>query len=82
MAAESEEEGFHESEGKQRLDDEVVLSKKHLEEKHRHHAVEYILLLYIPIVFYKHVSKYLIFMNTSLMLESAQFCFATCFFFE
>lgn len=58
MAAESEEEGFHESEGKQRLDDEVVLSKKHLEEKHRHHAVEYILLLYIPIVFYKHVSKY------------------------
>lgn len=31
MAAESEEEGFHESEGKQRLDDEVVLSKKHKE---------------------------------------------------
>lgn len=33
MQAESEEEGFHESEGKQKLDGEVVLSKKHLQEK-------------------------------------------------
>jgi hypothetical protein len=30
VQAESEEEGFHESEGKQKLDGEVVLSKKHL----------------------------------------------------
>lgn len=29
MEAESEEQGFHESGGRQRLDDEVVLSKKH-----------------------------------------------------
>lgn len=31
MEAESEEEGFHESGDRQRLDDEVVLSKKHKE---------------------------------------------------
>lgn len=45
MEAESEEEGFHENGDRQRLDDEVVLSKKHLlkKKKYRHHTVEHIL---------------------------------------